>query len=65
GGIDGMMLVLKLDNTHRVITIKDGTGNITLSGSDFLLTDPEDRIMLMYDSGINKWCEISRSDNKA
>jgi hypothetical protein len=61
GGQDGMILVL-MNATPDIVTIKDGVGNITTAG-DFAMTMNQDTITLIYDAGNTEWYELSRSDN--
>ncbi len=62
GGVDGMPLVLRSEHISRPITVKE-TGNIMLDGGDFILNYPADKILLIYDAGISKWCQLSRANN--
>ena len=57
----GQLLILNSEDAGRVVTVKNGSGNIVLAGSDFVMDSPDDRLMLIYD-GTN-WVELSRSDN--
>jgi hypothetical protein len=63
GGQDGMMLVLRAAHSDRTVVVKNGTGNIRLSGSDFSMDHVRDRLTLMFDSDLNEWSEIARSNN--
>jgi len=60
GGATGDILILHSTTYTRVVTLKDGTGNLRLAG-DFALGDNTDSIMLMYWN--SNWNEISRSNN--
>jgi hypothetical protein len=60
GSFDGQILVLRAANSSRTTVLKDGTGNLRISG-DFSLDNGQDRVMLMFD-GI-RWVEMSRSNN--
>ena len=60
GGATGDILILHSTTYKRVVTLKDGTGNLRLAG-DFALGDNTDSIMLMYWN--SNWNEISRSNN--
>lgn len=63
-GKDGQLLILRSSFLSRDPTLKHGTGNLALAGgADFTLANEEDKIMLIYDSDVSKWCEISRSTN--
>lgn len=56
----GFVLVLRAENVARVVTVKDGTGNILLGG-DCVLSATDRTLTLIYD-GTN-WRELSRSVN--
>ena len=60
GGSVNQRLTVVSANSARDVTLKDGTGNLRLSG-DFTLSHNQDRIVLEYNGFA--WCEISRSDN--
>lgn len=61
---DGQTIILKTSNNSRDVTVKHGTGNISLAGGvDFTLDTVNDKIVLQWTGGIDKWCEISRSNN--
>ena len=49
-------------DTGDTITVKDNTGNLQLSG-DFAMDNEADKITLIYDDAISKWCEITSSGN--
>lgn len=59
---EGALLVLRAENTARVVTLKDGTGNLLLNG-DYALSATDRTITLLYD-GTN-WREVARSYNAA
>jgi len=61
GGSDGDMIVLRPDSGDT-ITVTDNVGNLQLSGN-FAMDDPADKITLIYDDAISKWCEITSSGN--
>jgi parallel beta-helix repeat protein len=61
-GVVGDLLRVRAANNARTVVVKDGTGNMRLSG-DFSLDNGEDSILLQWD-GTN-WAEVSRSDNAA
>lgn len=64
GGADGMIATLKIAASSRDVTVKHGTGNISLAGeTDCTLGDRRDRVVLQYDGGLNEWVELSRSIN--
>jgi len=56
----GAQITLRSASASRVVTVKDGTGNLRIAG-DFVLNSTQDYITLMYDQGT--WREMSRSDN--
>lgn len=60
GGQTGQILVIFPNDNTNTILVKDGVGNLRLSG-DFIMNHNQDRLMLEYD-GTN-WIELSRSDN--
>lgn len=59
----GDIVVFTQANAGLAPKFKNGTGNIFLSGSDFELNSQKDRLVLSYDSTLNQWHEISRSNN--
>jgi len=62
--IAGMTIIMQSVSNVRDVTVKHGTGNISLAGSaDFTLDNYLDKLTLMYDSVSSKWVEVSRSDN--
>ena len=58
GLTDGFVVVLRPANVARVVTVKDGTGNLLLNG-DYALNATDRSITLLYD-GTN-WRELARS----
>jgi len=54
-------LTLRPSSGARTVVVKDGVGNIVLSGSDMTLDNENDRLTLSFD-GTN-WIEISRANN--
>lgn len=63
-GRDGQRIELKSTSNSRDVVVKHGTGNISLvGGADFTLATINYRIVLQWDAGISKWCEISRAAN--
>lgn len=54
----GHLVVLRAENVSRVVTLKDGTGNLLLNG-DYALSATDRTITLIYD-GTN-WRELARS----
>lgn len=64
GIVDGQTVTLKTTSNSRDVVVKHGTGNIRLAGGvDFTLALINARITLQWDSGVNFWCEVSRSNN--
>lgn len=61
-GVAGDFLRLRAANSARTVVMKDGTGNLRLSG-DFSLDNVEDSILLQF-NGTNL-DEVARSDNGA
>lgn len=62
GGYNGRVLTLVAASNGNDVVLKDGVGNLRLTG-DFTLTHSEDAITLMFVG--TTWREISRSDNTA
>ncbi len=60
GGQIGFTLVLGAASASRVVTVKDGAGNLRLAG-DFVLNSTNDRLFLIFNG--TDWVELSRSDN--
>lgn len=58
----GAVLILRAENVARVVTLKDGTGNLLLNG-DCALSATDRTISLLYD-GTN-WREVGRSAPRA
>lgn len=54
GGYDGRRLTLFAANASRDVVLKDNTGNLRLNG-DFLLSQIQDSITLMYRAGDSSW----------
>jgi len=61
GGNNGDILICKSAAPGRVVTFKDGTGNLLLAG-DFVADNARDTITLLWGTGLG-WMEISRSNN--
>ena len=61
-GVEGQILTLKGASSLRTVTVKNGAGNIRLSGADFAFDSLYDTIVLMYTSN-DVWVELSRSNN--
>lgn len=64
GGKDGMMLVLRAENSARTVVVKDGTGNIKGPG-DVTLDNQEDTCTLIYDDALSAWLVVASSNNGA
>lgn len=60
GGSEGDILIIARQAVGRAIVVKDGTGNLALSG-DFDLNANNDRLMLIRTG--SGWAELSRSNN--
>lgn len=56
---EGSIIVLQSANASRVVTVKNGTGNITLNHGDCALSATSQRLVLLY-SG-SAWVEVARS----
>lgn len=63
GTVAGQMLVLSPSADDVTITVKNGTGNIFLAGSDFAMDNLKDRLLLISD-GTNLY-ELGRGNNGA
>lgn len=58
GGAEGDILLITATSASRVVTVKHGTGNISLySKMDKILDDVRKTITLKYDG--SQWCEIA------
>jgi len=63
GAATGQVIILQSVASSRDVTVKNGTGNIFLSGSDFVLDNSRDFLVLICTGGeINELC---RSNNGA
>lgn len=61
GGVDGMIIIVRAENTARTVVLKDGTGNIeTPDGSDITLDNTEKEVMLKYDGATSDWHVIAQ-----
>lgn len=60
GGSEGEIVILKAASVSRVVTIKDGTGNLRMNG-DFSLDNLQDAICFINYDGTN-WHELFRYD---
>lgn len=61
----GQLIAVRAQNDTRTVTVKNGTGNIHLSGSDFVMDNLKDVLLLKHDADNNWLTEVSRSDNGA
>lgn len=62
GGSDGDVIIIR-PVSGDTITVRDNIGNIQLN-SNFAMDDPADKLFLIFDASLNKWCEASdRSSN--
>lgn len=60
-GVDSQIITLSQRLNASNITVKHGVGNIKLNGSvDFAFTVASQTLTLVYISGLNSWCEVSR-----
>lgn len=62
GGQDGDVILVFGANAARVVTIKDGTGNLRTAG-DLALDSLLDNMTLLYSGAGAVWIEIARSNN--
>jgi len=51
----GGVIYLRPANASRVVTLKDGTGNLELGGADVVMDSIDKWIALTYDSILSKW----------
>lgn len=57
---DGHLLFLRAADDAKTVVVKHNTGNILLIDSaDISLDDKQDICVLVYDSGLTKWCGFS------
>lgn len=61
GGFIGQVIYLRSSVNARDVTVKNGVGNVRLSGADFVLNNARDMLPLVF-TGVD-WQEVSRSDN--
>lgn len=57
--VNDAWLLIRPASNSQPITVKDNVGNIDIMG-DYVMTTSRHRMLLEYDSGVGKWCEISR-----
>lgn len=48
-------ILIRAENSGRTVTLKDGTGNLLLGGSDIVLDDTNLYVALFYDVALSKW----------
>jgi len=65
GGSAGILLVLSAASGSRTVVVKNSTGNIYLSGSDFSLDNINDVIVLAGTADGSGWLEVARGNNGA
>jgi hypothetical protein len=58
GGVDGMIVVLQSENSARDVLVRDGIGNIFITGNT-LLVSTHDKITLIYNGSDSMWNELS------
>lgn len=63
GTFDGQVLRLEPLSEVRDVVIRDGTGNISLTSGDFILTSRRDFIELFWNDTFSEWVEDRRADN--
>ncbi|MCK5613250.1 hypothetical protein KAR91_65865, partial [Candidatus Pacearchaeota archaeon] len=66
-GVDGQVIVIQGDNDTNTLELQDesslGSSGLQLSGGTNFTLGVGDTLMLMFDAGLDKWVEISRSNN--
>lgn len=60
GFYDGAEIILRVKSASRVVTAKNGTGNISI-GSDCVLNSLTDNLYLMYSSDDGNWQQVQRN----
>jgi hypothetical protein len=63
GDVTGQILTIRAQHTDRTVVVKTG-GNMQLQG-DFTMDNKLDTLVLIYDSDLSTWLELSRSNNGA
>ena len=59
--ISGTVLTLRISNAARTVTVKHGTGNLSLDGGlDHVMTSIASSITITWDQGAAQWVEVSR-----
>lgn len=59
--LEGALLTLRSFSNTRDVVVKNNTGNILLNGgADCTLGAAAATLTLRYNSGVSKWCEVSR-----
>jgi hypothetical protein len=58
----GHLLILTAANSARVVTVKNGVGNITLCGGDYVLDGTKNAVLFLQLIGTT-WFEVSRALN--
>lgn len=62
GGVTGTVLILRAENDARTVVVKNGTGNIRLSGAtDYTMDNNFKTLTLIYDG--SNWLETARGNN--
>ena len=56
---EGSLLVIGPVNAARVVTVKNGSGNIQLLAGDYVMSSAYSRLLLMYNG--SAWVEIARA----
>ena len=64
GGIDGLRIVVRANNSARTVVLKNGTGNLVLP-ADLSLDNATDTAEFIYDASFSKWLMLSSSNNGA
>ena len=61
GGVDGMMIVLKVASGHTITV--DETINIDTGSGTKVMNAEEDKFLLIFDVSLLKWCKVSFGNN--
>lgn len=64
GGTTGKIVIIRPVDTLRTIVVKNGSSANQIScGTDFTMGHYRDNMVIMFDSDLGLWFQLSRSDN--